>query len=451
MNKSLFIKVAGMLALIILMSLAVSYVNNVILERQRNQNQVKKDISRSSANAQTIIGPVLAIPYTEDYIERTEDYTEKGVKIQKEKAKSRESVAYFLPENLHVDGGFSNEYKKLGIYKALMYQLGGIVKGNFRLPENLNISPKYKDGVITIQPAYLGFGISDTRGINGKPTLNFDNKTYKFEQGSHINALGKGIHALLGHIESDVEQVLTFTFNLNLLGMERFSFTPLAETNTVELKSSWKHPNFNGSFLPINKTIGKKGFTAKWTVSSLSSSNQSTLINALANSKNKNIRQNLESLSVGFVDPINVYSQADRATKYGLLFIGLTFVGFFIFEILKQLRIHPAQYTLVGIAMAMFYLLLISFAEMIGFASAYLIASTSCVLLLGYYLSFVLKSKVHGLTFSAFLIALYGALYGILASEDNALIMGSLLVFGLLTTIMVMTRKVDWYALNPQK
>ena len=156
----------------------------------------------------------------------------------------------------------------------------------------------------------------------------------------------------------------------------------------------------------------------------------------------------LESLAIGFVEPINVYSQSDRATKYGLLFIGLTFAGFFIYEILKQLRIHPAQYTLVGLAMALFYLLLISLSEHISFALSYLTASLACVALLGYYLTHVLKSKSHGLLFAGLLTALYGALYGILASEDNALLMGALLVFGLLAVTMIITRKVDWYQIS---
>ena len=159
----------------------------------------------------------------------------------------------------------------------------------------------------------------------------------------------------------------------------------------------------------------------------------------------------LETLSIGFVEPINVYSQSDRATKYGLLFIGLTFAGFFIFEVLKNLRIHPAQYTLVGLSMAMFYLLLVSLAEHIGFAYAYLSASAACVLLLGYYLSFALQSTFNGFLFASLLTALYSALYGILKSEDNALLMGSLLVFTLLALVMVVTRKVDWYALTVQK
>lgn len=451
MNKSFLIKVIGMLALITLMSIAVSYVNGIILERQRNQNQVKMDIAKSSAQAQTIIGPVLAVPYFEEYVEYIDEYTPKGTKVQKLVTKRSSSTAYFLPENLILDGVFSNDYKKLGIYKALMYQLDSKVTGDFRIPANLNVSPKHKGGVITFQSAYIGFGISDTRGISGKPTLHFGHKTYKFEQGSKINVLGKGMHAMLGNVKSDAEQMLSFSFNLNLLGMENFNFTPIAEANTVKLKASWQHPHFGGSFLPVNKTISKAGFTGEWAVSSLSSSNQTTLQSALTGTENNQIGYNLESLAIGFVDPINVYSQADRATKYGLLFIGLTFIGFFLFEILKQLRIHPAQYTLVGLAMAMFYLLLVSFAEIIGFAYAYLSASTACILLLGYYLSQVLKSKAHGLTFATFQTALYGALYGILASEDNALIMGSLLVFGLLAATMIVTRKVDWYALNPQK
>jgi inner membrane protein len=451
MNKSFLVKIIGMLALITLMAIAVSYVNGIILERQRNQNQVKIDIAESSAHAQTIIGPILAAPYIEEYIEYVDEYSPKGVKTQKPVTKLITSTAYFLPENLHIDGAFSNDYKKLGIYKALMYQLSSQIKGDFRLPANLGITPKHKGGVITFQPATIGFGISDTRGISGKPALSIGNKTYKFEQGSRIDLLGKGIHATLGHIKSDTEQVLPFKFDLNLLGMENFSFTPIAETNSVRLQSSWQHPHFNGSFLPLKKAISNNGFIGEWAVSSLSSSNQSTLLNALTNKDSSSARHHLESLSIGFVDPINVYSQADRATKYGLLFIGLTFVGFFLFEVLKQLRIHPAQYTLVGLAMSMFYLLLVSFAEIIGFAYAYLGASTACILLLGYYLSHVLNSKLHGFTFAAFLTALYGALYSILASEDNALIMGSLLVFGLLATTMVITRKVDWYALNPQK
>jgi inner membrane protein len=473
MNKAFIFKVIGILLLTTLMSWAVMYINSLISERKYRQEEVKQQIASSSAGAQTIVGPVLAIPYTEEYEETLTE--NKVVKIEKRKV---EYVVYALPDDLTLNGGFTNEYKSLGIYKALMYQLGGNIKGTFKLGTDYKLTPQHEGGKITLQPAYISLGISDTRGINGKPALTLNDQTYEFDQGSNLSALGNGIHANLGKLDVVAANQLSFEFKLNLRGMENFNFTPIADDNKIALQSSWQHPHFNGSFLPdaATQSITPAGFNAQWAVSSLSSSNQTVLINILQQGLDSPVTANaaasagntrgaeyaapapavynnksLESLSIGFVEPINVYSQSDRATKYGLLFIGLTFAGFFIFEILKRLRIHPAQYTLVGLAMALFYLLLISLSEHISFALAYLSASLACVGLLGYYLSFVLKSKSHGFMFAGLLTALYGALYGILASEDNALLMGTLLVFGLLAVTMIITRKVDWYQISSKE
>lgn len=445
MNRSFVLKVLGIFILVVLMSWAVSVINSLIQERQSRQNEVKQNIARSSAGPQTIVGPILVVPYTEEFTETvTENNTKKTVSVRNAHCK------YILPETLTLNGGFSNQFKQLGIYKALMYQLGGNFKGTFKLPPNLNISAQHQNGIVTIHPAYVAIGISDPRGISGKPVFTWNSQSLNFAQGTNLKSLGNGIHATVGKLENTTEQTIAFEFNLNLRGMENYHFAPIAEDNAIDLQSSWRHPHFSGSFLPEASTqkITPAGFEAHWAVSSLSSSNQDSLINILENGGNLG---ELETLNIGFVEPINVYSQADRATKYGLLFIGLTFAGFFIFEILKRLRIHPAQYTLVGLAMALFYLLLISLSEHISFALAYLVASLACVSLLGYYLSHVLKSKTHGFAFSAMLTTLYGALYGILASEDNALLMGSLLVFGLLALTMIVTRKVDWYQIgSPQ-
>jgi inner membrane protein len=444
MNRSFIFKIIGMLVLITLMSIAVSYVNGIILERQQRQNEVKADIARSSAGEQTLVGPVLVIPYIEEFTETT---TENGIKKTETKREQRKAV--ILPDQLNLEGGFTNEFKKLGIYKALTYQLGGHIKGGFKLPANIKLTAYHNNSNLTMQPAYLSMGISDPRGITSSPTISWGNKTLAFEQGSQLKALGNGIHAPIGLLQHTVDTHLDFEINLNVRGTEQFNFVPIAGNNSIALQSSWQHPHFGGSFLPEASTqkINAGGFSAKWAVSSLSSNNQAVLMSQLAGEQN----QFLESLNIGFVEPINVYSQSDRATKYGLLFIGLTFAGFFIFEILKNLRIHPAQYTLVGLSMAMFYMLLVALAEQTGFASAYLTASSSCVLLLGYYLSYVLKSKTNGFIFAGLLTALYGALYGILASEDNALLMGSLLVFGLLALVMVITRKVDWYKISTKE
>ena len=441
MNKSFIFKVVGIFLLTVLMSWAVSYVNSIILERKQNQENVKADIARSSAREQTVIGPVLVVPYVQEYPETIEVN-----KIQKIVTRSYAGKVYLLPDELNLKGGFTNEVKSLGIYKALMYQLGGSVNGQFKIPKNLGLKFEHDNTSLKVGDAYLSIGISDTRGVSGKPIINWGGQTISFAQGSKIDALGSGINAPIKNLSGD-EQIITFDFKLNLRGTESFNFTPIAESNTIALNSRWQSPHFYGSFLPDAATqkIDTNGFSAKWAVSSLSSNNQASVMSLLVNGTKTD---GLESLSVGFVEPINVYSQSDRATKYGLLFIGLTFAGFFIFEILKRLRIHPAQYTLVGLAMALFYLLLISLAERIGFAYAYLTASAACIVLLGYYLSYVLKSKTNGAIFASLLTALYGALYGILKSEDNALLMGSLLVFGLLTLVMIITRKVDWYQIS---
>ena len=441
MNRSFIFKIIGMLALITLMSFAVSYVNGIILERQQRQHEVKADIAKSSAGEQTLVGPVLVVPYIEEFSETT---IENGVKKTETKREYRKTV--ILPDQLNLDGGFTNEFKKLGIYKALIYQLSGNIKGSFVLPSDIKLTAYHNNSVLTMQAAYLSMGISDPRGIGSSPAIMWGNQTLGFKQGSQLKVLGNGIHAPIGLLQHTAESRIAFEINLNLRGTEQFNFAPIAGNNKVALQSTWQHPHFGGSFLPDASTqkINASGFSANWAVSSLSSNNQAVLLNQVNGEEN----QHLESLNIGFVEPINVYSQADRATKYGLLFIGLTFAGFFIFELLKSLRIHPAQYTLVGLSMAMFYLLLVSLAEQIGFASAYLAASAACVLLLGYYLSYVLKSKANGFIFASLLTALYSALYGILQSEDNALLMGSLLVFGLLALVMVITRKVDWYALS---
>ena len=427
--------------LITLMSMAVSYVNGIILERKQNQDNVKADIAASSAREQTLIGPVLVVPYVQEYPETIEVN-----KIQKIVTRSYAGKLYLLPEALNLKGGFTNEVKSLGIYKALMYQLGGSMSGQFKIPKNLGLKFEHDNTTLKIGDAYLSIGISDTRGVSGKPIINWGGQAIGFEQGSKIDALGSGINAPIKNLNID-EETIAFDFKLNLRGTENFNFTPIAENNLIALNASWQSPHFYGSFLPEAGTqkIDTNGFNAKWAMSSLSSNNQAVLMNMLTSGGKAD---NLESLSVGFVEPINAYSQSDRATKYGLLFIGLTFAGFFLFEILKSLRIHPAQYTLVGLAMTLFYLLLISLAERIGFAGAYLSASAACIGLLGYYLSYVLKSKANGFIFASMLTALYGALYGILASEDNALLMGSLLVFGLLALVMIITRKVDWYQIS---
>jgi inner membrane protein len=441
MQKALLYKCLGILGLIILMSLAIGYVNDLILERQARQASVESDIAKSSTTAQTLTGPILIIPYSEHYTETSGSGDSKTVMEYKD-----EKRLYLLPDTLNLSGGFAHNVKQRGIFKALMYRFNGDISGSFNL-DQIKAEPQHKDGRLTFGHPLLAIGLSDTRGIDGQPVLDWDGQKIALKQGSQL-PFHNGIHADLGSFRLE-QHAIAFKLNMHIRGMQQFNVIPIADKNTIQLHSSWQHPHFDGNFLPdaASQKIDQNGFQAKWEISSLSSSIQQQLHSRL-DQKSDNI--SLDTISVGFVEPINIYSLSDRATKYGLLFIGLTFAGFFLFEMLKQLRIHPAQYTMVGLAMAVFYLLLISLAEHIGFAYAYLIASLGCISLIGYYLASVMKNARFGTVFSLKLGMLYATLYGILISEDNALLMGSILIFSLLAFTMIVTRKVDWYALSHQ-
>ena len=199
---------------------------------------------------------------------------------------------------------------------------------------------------------------------------------------------------------------------------------------------------FEGAFLPGENAIAADGFTANWQTTLLATNLNGRLAGCVLKGTG---RCELPGVGVRFVEPVNVYQRSERAVKYGLLFIGLTFGAFFLFETLKRWRMHPLQYAFVGLALALFFLLLISLSEHIAFALAYGAAGAACVALITIYLRFVLAGWRRALAFGALLALLYGVLYGLLLSEDNALLLGSLLLFALLAAAMWLTRRVDWY------
>jgi inner membrane protein len=274
---------------------------------------------------------------------------------------------------------------------------------------------------------------------------------------------GGGVHVRLAVPAAGAPLQVDTRLDIKLAGTESLALVPLARSNVFKLDSTWPHPRFGGDFLPRQPGVSDKGFTAQWEVSSLASSAQAQFLAGKTLPSMETGRSDargegdgatafdtsgIDAVGVALVDPVNVYSQADRASKYGLLFVVLTFVGFFMFELIKQLPIHPVQYGLVGLSLAIFFLLLVSLSEHIPFPWAYLAASAACIGLLGFYLSAVLRSVGRGLGFAAMLAMLYAALYGLLVSEDNALVLGSALLFVILAAIMVITRKVDWYELS---
>jgi len=449
MQKTLLSKAIIVAVLTLLIAIPLTMIQSTISERMEFHREALQSIAADSVREQAIIGPLLVIPYTDQYEEELVDTATQKSKIVK-RTISKRLVVY--PNELNVKGKIDTDRRYRGIHKALVYSGQYAFTGDFVLPATNAFEQDRPSSTLTIGNAFIALSIDDVRGIRNIPKIKFGNREIEFQQGTYLTAFKSGLHASLGALEFQHPEPVQFSFDLGLDGMEQIHFAPVGKNNQVTLESAWPHPQFGGRFLPSPKTrrIDENGFSATWNISALATNAQQQLTafeqtRDAAPVASGALLERLDCFSVGFVEPINIYSQADRAIKYGMLFVALTFAAFFLFEILKQLPVHPVQYVLVGSALALFFLLVVSLSEHIRFALAYLIASGGCIVLIGFYLSYVLRNWKRGFGFGCALTALYGVLYGLLQSENNALVMGSILLFGILSSIMIATRKVDWY------
>ena len=456
MQRSLFFKSIIVFVLMLLIGIPLMMIQSTISERMRYRDEAVRSIAADSVSEQTILGPVLVIPYSESFEqEEVVDTLTKRTVLRKYTLQHRHFV---YPDQLTLKGNIDTDHRYRGIHKVLVYSGLHVVNGDFVLPSLESLAKDKAVSQITLGTPFVSLGLSDTRGLRNFPSIQWAGKAYEFKQESKLRSFQTGLHAPLAAMDLKAPETIKFSLELAVDGIERLSFIPIAKNNMISLKSKWPHPQFGGRFLPSPKerTIDQNGFNANWNISALSSNAQQQFF-GMENGKKEvasegvGVAQSipyLDTFSVAFIEPINVYSQADRAIKYGMLFIALTFAAFFLFEILKTLPIHPVQYTLVGLALTVFFLLLVSLSEHISFMRAYLIASSACIALIGVYLSYALHSWKRGMGFASALTLLYGVLFGLLQSESNALIMGSILLFTVLTAIMMVTRKVDWYQLG---
>ncbi len=447
MQKTLLLKAALVALILLLLKGLLLFFGNVVDERQGRQQAVIQEIAASQYGAQVFAGPILSVPYIEEY---DKTITVGGVKkIEKRRV---ERTLRLFPDNLDVRGEATLSRKSRGLFKALLFDWQASVSGEFLLQAVSVPRSTPQSNIIWGQPV-LSLTLGDPRGLFGTPTLQWDGAPLAFARGSGLAHGGSGIHALPGKFDPTQTQRHAFTLTLGLRGSDSLSFVPLASRNHIALTSPWPHPSFGGQFLPDpqSQRVTQKGFVAEWQISALASRAQQQFAAYLEQPAECGNPPCTERATVSFIEPINIYMLSERAIKYGLLFILLTFAGFLLFELLKHLPIHPAQYFLIGLAMAVFFLLLIALSEHIAFVLAYLVAAAACILLISIYLSAVLRSVRRGAAFGALLTLLYGVLYGLLASEDNALLLGALLVFAMIALIMLATRKVDWYTLDATK
>lgn len=438
MKKPLLFKLIAIGVLMLLLLIPVGLIGNSIEERQRYSEDVVRDIAKSSSYSQTLTGPVLVLPYRKtEYTTRLGDNLEKITRERK-----IEGQFYFLPEVLNLDAALKTELRQRGIYRAHLYHSRNTLKGRFVLPPAFGVTDDITH--YEFSPAYIALGISDIRGIENLLTLTLNNQAIAAEPGTKISVLGNGVHINAGLVEPGKEY--TFELSLQLQGTGQFNLIPLGKESHLSLTSDWPHPSFTGDFLPVERSINAQGFSARWQTSYFSTNLEEHFLRCVNQGECEQFQRSI--MGVKLIDPINHYVKSDRAIKYAVLFIALTFAGFFLFEVLKRLQVHPVQYALVGLALAFFYLLLISLSEHIGFALAYGVSAAACVGLIGFYVSYVLRSASRALGFTLALSLLYALLYGLLSAEDYALLMGSVLSFALLGVFMALTRKVDWYSLN---
>lgn len=441
MNRNLLIRLGVIGILIILLMIPLIMIDGMIEERQSLRDGVLEDIARSSSHSQKITGPLLVVPYRKT-LRDWKTHAKTGERYLEERETS--GRLYFLPERLAVHGRISTELRARGIYQARLFHGASQFSGHFEVPANFGVSEDLDD--YRFGEPFVSIGISDIRGIRNNPVLRQGEHSLSFQPGSAEPLLGAGVHVPLPLAELHQRRRLEFAFDLLLQGTGELSFAPVGRETQVELDADWPHPSFIGDYLPNEREIGAKGFAARWQTSFFATNMEEALGECL---KENNCQAFLgRQFGVSFVDPVDQYLKSDRALKYSLLFIALTFAGFFLFEVLKRLAVHPVQYGLVGLSLAMFYLLLLSLAEHMEFVLAYALAASACVLLIGFYVSHVLHSWLRGAGFTAALAGLYAMLYALLSAEDYALLMGSLLVFGLLATVMVLTRRLDWYGLS---
>lgn len=441
MNKNLTIKLGAIALLILLLLIPLLMIDGIIDDRQQLRDGVLEDIARSSSYSQQLSGPVMVVPYRK--VVRTWKTNEKTNQRYEELGEERGRL-YFLPERFELDGQVQTELRARGIYQARLFHADNRINGHFSLPAQLGIKEDFAD--YQFDAPFLAVGISDIRGIENALKLELDGQRLDFVPGTQVGWLGEGVRVTLPTLDTRNATELTFGFDLRLQGTGSLQVLPVGKTSHVSLAANWPHPSFIGNFLPGKREISDQGFSADWQTSFFSTNLQEAMNRCVMGNDCEAF--NGRSFGVSFIDPVDQYLKSDRAIKYALLFIVLTFAGFFLFEVLKSLAVHPVQYALVGVALAFFYLLLLSLSEHIGFALAYLLSASGCVLLIGFYVCHVLHSVRHGLSFSAGLAALYGLLYGLLSAEDYALLMGSLLLFGLLGVFMVLTRKLDWYGIG---
>lgn len=420
------VKLAAVVAIAVMLLIPLGMIRGLIGERTEKRAEVRTDIARSWTGSQRIAGPVLRVP---------------GREPLGPGAEAGPGDLFLLPSVLAVDAALRTERRWRGVYSVPVYTATLVLEGEFDLGAAEDAIDGWAD--LDDRAAELTLGLCDNRGIVGLPALEWDGASRRFVAGSALSGEGGGLRAAVGAVDVPTGRTIPFRIELGLRGMDELAFALVGDDTRVTLDASWPHPSFVGRFLPVEHEISEDGFTGEWRVTGLATAQRRAWRGTAADGPSPAA----DAFGVALNDPVDIYQQSLRSAKYGILIIVLTFTGFGLIEIVRRLDMHPMQYLLVGLSLVVFFVLLLALAEHVGFAAAYGIATLSCLCLIGTYMAAVLRSAASAGAVTGTLAGLYGMLYVILRSEDYALLMGSVLLFAALATVMLVTRHLDWYSL----
>lgn len=412
----------------VLLQIPTVKIHNLIEERADLRQDAIAEVSAKWANAQSIKGPILSVPV----VVRYQDEDDK-IRMQKE-------YFHLLPNELEFNGDIQPQKLKRGIYEVIVYESMLKCKGDFIWDEKILSVDNLVS--IDVENAFLTIGISDLRGLQDQIVPLWNGEELPIESGSRISSIiNNGVTIPLPSIENLDSIRSSFSFELNLQGSQELSFLPLGKSTVTKLTSTWDSPSFNGSFLPDHREVSEEGFVAEWKVLQLNRNIPQSFLGSINKSVFANAKYGVELMS-----PLDDYQKSIRSVKYGILTIVLTFLIFFLVEVINKQRIHPFQYGLVGLALCLFYILLLSISEQSNFNLAYALSTFGVVTMISLYsLSIFKLKKITGILIMV-LSAIYVFLFVTLQMADYALLMGSVGLTIILGLTMCFTRNIDWYS-----
>lgn len=441
-SRAIWIKLIILAGVTLLLSIVLLRIGFLVDERQARQHEAVRGVAQAQAGEQVLLGPLLQRSCTEEWQAKGEEMPSR-----------RDFTLTAVPAKLQVGGMLNPEARYRGLFKVNGYVARLKLEADWADLKALDPPSPVASRVSCGEPRVM-LALSDARGLRSV-TVTHAGRELAVQPASRHPDYPRGLHALLpAPAMAAPDQPLHLGLQLELVGMQQFALVPAAAATQVSLQSEWPHPSFGGRFLPSQREVSEQGFKAQWQVSELATSAVAEVlagqpIPGLGGSgKSGKEAEAVDTLAVDLLDPINPYVMSDRAIKYGLMFILLTFVSVGLLELVSRRRVHPVQYLMVGLALSLFFLLLLSLSEHLAFGLSYSVASGAAVALLGSYGAAMLGDWRRGLGFGALIALLYGALYVLLSMEQTALLIGAVLMFVVLAAVMMLTRRIDWYALG---